>query len=505
MDLDKVKSNQKQTVYYDGGCPMCTVLMEKVTNSDQSTAFDFNNVENDSLPESIKKEEAEKEIHVVDEYGKIYKNSDAIFQIFSQYPNLKFLSKLGRLPIIGDISQLIYKFVARNRYFIFGKAARVFWLKVIVVFGLISGLLLSTRLWLGVRIFPHIPVISDIFKVSANTEIILFITLISTLLYIVFSSKPKKAIFLAIAVCLFFAFFDQMRWQPWFFQYVFMLSLLGAFSWNHKDSLGIERVLNANRLIVASVYFFSGLQKLNLTFTDEIFPWMVKPIVNLLPSVLELHIHQLGTLVPFIEIAIGIGLLTNRFRKSAVILAMMSILFILATLGPFGNNWNSVVWPWNIVMLIIVPLLFWNIPNFSVKDIFWPKNNFFQKVVVLFFVISPIFSFFNLWDSYLSFALYSGNVNSARIYVSDRFKERSPDELNIHLTAVEPNIHELNLFMWSINELNVPIYPETRIFKGVAKEICKYAYTRQDLVLEIKGKPTIFNADNLTYYNCSNL
>jgi len=52
---------------------------------------------------------------------------------------------------------------------------------------------------------------------------------------ILISSKPKKLIFFALVVAGIFAFFDQMRWQPWFYQYFFMLATLGLFSWNYSD------------------------------------------------------------------------------------------------------------------------------------------------------------------------------------------------------------------------------------------------------------------------------
>jgi len=38
------------------------------------------------------------------------------------------------------------------------------------------------------------------------------------------------------------------------------------------------------RLIVATTYIFSGLQKLNLNFIDNDFPWIVEPISNVFPA-----------------------------------------------------------------------------------------------------------------------------------------------------------------------------------------------------------------------------
>ncbi|MDP3792161.1 MAG: DCC1-like thiol-disulfide oxidoreductase family protein [bacterium] len=496
---------QKKTIYYDGSCPMCTVIIGKVDDSLQKGKFNPKDITKESLPQNLTKSEVEKEIHLIDSDGKVYKNAEAILKILEEYPRWKFLAKIGRLPVIKQLLPLGYKFIAVNRHFIFGPASRIFWLKIVLVSGLIAGLLLSVKLWTDGRIFPLTPVLDNFPAIPPSIETILFVLLIGLLAAILIFSKPQKFIFTALVIVAIFALFDQMRWQPWFYQYFFMLATLGLFSWNHVDTEKRQAVLNTTRLIVASTYFFSGLQKVNPVFIGGVFPWMIEPIVRFFPAPLQIFPPSLGIIVPFLEMGIGVGLLTKNYRKQAIILALLMLGFVLFTLGPLGYNWNSVVWPWNVAMALFSVILFWRTENFSFRDVLWVKNFPFQKVIFVLFVIMPMLSFFNLWDSYLSSTLYSGNTNSAQIYISDSVKQKLPIEIQRYTTRTEDNRNELDFFHWSFDELNVPPYPETRVYKDIARGICKYASDKMDVVLVVSGKPTLFNGGHRSTYDCSNL
>ena len=380
---------------------------------------------------------------------------------------------------------------------------RIFWLKAVVAGGLISGLLLSARLWTGERLFPRIPVFLNL--IPASVEPVLFVLLLGLLCVILISPKPQKLIFLALAVIITFAVSDQMRWQPWLYQYFFMLATISFFSWNYSDTEKQQAVLNTSRLIIIGTYFFSGLQKMNSVFMGKIFPWMMQPVARFFPEPSHAALFSIGILIPLMEIAIGLGLLTKKYRKRAIILALLMHTFILFSLGPLGHNYNSVVWPWNIAMPLFVGILFWNAEDFSLRDILWTKNFPFQRFILILFIIMPVFSFFNLWDSYLSSALYSGNTNDAQIYISDTVKERLPPEIGKYVVETPENKNKIDMFTWSLGELNVPPYPETRIYKSIARNFCKYSDMNRSIVFVIDGKQTLLNGDHLSQYDCSDL
>ena len=121
---------------------------------------------------------------------------------------------------------------------------------------------------------------------------------------------------------------------------------------------------------------------------------------------------------PFIQVGFGVGLLIEKYRRISLILAVSMHVFILAMFGPLGHDWNSIVWPWTAAMAVFDIVLFSDTEKFyASREIFWAKGNRYQVAVVLLFAILPFLSFFNLWDSYLSAALYSGNLTEAEIYV----------------------------------------------------------------------------------------
>jgi hypothetical protein len=79
---------------------------------------------------------------------------------------------------------------------------------------------------------------------------------------------------------------------------------------------------------------------------------------------------------------------------------------------------------------------------------------------------------FSIWDSYLSSALYSGNLTEAQIYLSDAGKASLPAPIRSRLVRTSPGTNVLNLQRWAIEELNVTPYPETRVDRAIAKSIC---------------------------------
>lgn len=487
-------------IYFDGTCPMCTVLANKIKDKDN---FSVKDVNEDSLPIEINKVDALQEIHVVDSEGKIYKNAEAIFQIMDEYPRFHLYTKIGRLPIIRTLAKLFYRIVAQNRYLLFGDMSKVFLVKVIVILGLLSGIVISLKLWVGERFFPYIPVFENIPNLPSVFWLILFISLFVVLILALILKRPQNFLFWAVIFLVFFGLYDQMRWQPWVYQYLFMIITLVLFSWNPKDKRGIDVVLNTSRLIVASIYFFSGLQKINLTFFESIFPWFIEPVVKVLPIEIATYIYPLGVFVPFLELLIGVGLLTKKFRKASVVLAILLIISILFTLGPLGHNWNIVVWPWNLVMLCLVVTLFWK-SDFSMKDVLWIKDNIFHKIIILLFLVLPFFSFFNLWDSYFSSTLYSGNIIQANLYISNNVKQAIPKYIQNYAKSVNINTNDVDFLLWSFEELNVPVPPQSRIYRKLAKSFCYNQSYPGDVFLIIKGKPpSLVYIDKESKYNCS--
>lgn len=493
--------SKKIRVLYDGQCPMCSTIVHSVNTSSQNGAFELNDMHAATdLP--VDRATLEKDMYVIDEEGKVFKGAEAILKIIDQYPSWKLVSTIGRLPFVKPLLPIGYGIISRNRRFLFGLASRIFWLKVTVLLGFLVGLILSRNLWLSSRSYPFVPLVPILQRIpliSFPLDWFLFASLLVFGVISLVSSRPQKWIWSLVGVVSFLCVLDQTRWQPWVFQYSFILIVLAFFSWKSEDLVGRLRTLNTARCIVSSTYVFSGLQKLNSYFVAGIFPFLFRPITSVVPS-FTVPLFLLGTIAPCIELALGIGLLTRRFRRASVILAILMHLFVLALIGPFGLNINNVVWPWMLAMIACDVLLFVGAEGFSWREVIWPKSPHpFQIVVMVLFGILPILSFFNAWDSYLSSALYSGNITSAEVHLSDEEVMQAPRRIQKYVQRVAHDENVLSFGAWSMGELNVPPYPETRVFKAIGKDLCLHVRDASEMRLVIQERRMFLSAPSTTY------
>src|SRR5438067_735087 len=361
--------------------------------------------------------------------------------------------------------------------------------------------LLSWKLWLSSRLFPLAPVSNYLPEIPYPIDYIWFLSLLALLAVISFLPRPRKLVLIFVCLAALLSLWDQTRWQPWFYQYLFMLAGFGFLAWKENDPGGNRAALDACRLIVASIYLWSGVQKLNVTFVRTTWP----DIAAFLPSSWQAAVAHfplwLILVVPLVEIFIGLGLLTRRFRSGAVLVAVATHLAILLLLVASGEN--VVVWPWNIAMTSFVWILFWQDKKTTARRIVIGKKAF-QILVLILFGVLPSLNFVGLWDAYLSSALYSGNTYQTALYLGPAVLARLPAAIHPHVwQKSEPFFLDIN--RWGYAELRVPIYPEPRVYRQVAKRICKYAEGER-ISLWIKQKPHpltgLFESE---YYDCENL
>lgn len=496
------KSKNAKTILYDGECSLCKIVIKRVNNSSQKTSFKPVDVHKSTLPTGITSEQVEKELHVVDSAGKIIKGGDAILAIVSEYPRWKWLATIGRLPGAAQAVRLGYKLVAANRHLAFGANRRLFWLKATLAIAMMSGLLLSTKLWTGQRSYPTAPLLEGLPTLPVNLGIIELVFMIIALALTAVSPNPRRYILAFLGLAAIVVLFDQSRLQPWFYQYSFMLGALIFFRWNNRlhQKSSRDAILAACMLIIASIYIYSGLLKMNPFFTTTPLPWMLEPLQYSMPDAVGALVRAFSKFLPLLEVIIGFGLLIVRTRMPAAIAAATMHLAILYCLGPFGLDWNSVVWPWNITMIILVTLLFWKSQDVSIQQILWTQRFLYQRLLLLLFGILPIFGYYGHWDSYLSASLYSGNTRNALVSQDVSTSKNSPAKFSIY--AVESNgRYATDLGQWSYNEVNVPSYPEPRVYRQIFKKLC--ASSGANLRMDISGRYRGEAFDKPETYYCS--
>jgi hypothetical protein len=371
------------------------------------------------------------------------------------------------------------------------------WLRVSVILGLLAGMALSPKLWLSARAYPLTPVWSGIGALGPPADGIVLGVLIALLVAAIF--VPRRGVILGVfALFALLAAQDQSRWQPWAYQYVLMLAAIALAGKERKAA-----ALNTCCLIIAATYFWSGLAKFNPRFASNVFPALAETLLGPKLAALPL-VHRLAVIPPLLECGAGAGLLFRRFRAPAAACAIAMHVYILAVLG--SRQFNPVVWPWNAAMIVFLLILFLRREKeFRTREIVWGHGFAFQKIVLVLFGLMPGLSFFGVWDHYLSSALYSGNRTSGVVYLDDSVFDRLPSQLQDYVTDEGANRGRLDINEWSLSEMNVPSYPEPRVYRHVAARLCSLAAAKDGMELVVDTELTLVNRNRKAVYRCADL
>lgn len=152
-------------------------------------------------------------------------------------------------------------------------------------------------------------------------------------------------------------------------------------------------------------------------------------------------------------------------------------------------------------MAVLDILLFGGKQEFSWRDIICSGSHAYHVAVLVVFIGLPWLSFVNRWDSYLSAALYSGNITEGQIYTNDSGRNSLPAAIKAYLVHTSDDTNVLNIQLWAIEDLNVTPYPEVRIYKKIAKNICLQLSDPAGLVLIVRERRMFFNVPE-TGYRC---
>lgn len=357
--------------------------------------------------------------------------------------------------------------------------------RIIILF-LIASMALCPNLWLSERYFPTTPLFDFLNFNNAKFDLILlYLFGLFAILSLIYAEKKVFTIGL-IALATVLAVFDINRLQPWFYQYILML-IFAVIS--QKNYLNVKTLF---QLLFLSIYFFSGLSKLNLAFFSKTIPFLLHDDSSALSSLKGLF-ELILYVSPVFEMAIPFLLLSRKFRKIGLLLILISHAFILLLLSPLGINYNSVVWPWNIFMVIMSVLLFAN-ENANLMANF--KNNFQQwhlKMGFFVFIFLPLLGLFQLWPSYFSFQLYSGKSKYSKVFLGEKINDRIPQKIK---TEFQVNTEEriINCSAWAYFEMNVLPFPSQMVAKSHIDFFEKYAQENDDFFV-CYYEPFIFEND----------
>lgn len=304
---------------------------------------------------------------------------------------------------------------------------RFLYLRVAVATATFLGMAVSHKLWLSARAYPLTPVFPFLKPIPSPFDAILFG---AALLALAASAITPRLIPIFATLAVVLVVFDQSRLQPWFTVSVFLL-------------LGVAlETPNACRLIVASTFFWTGIL---------LFEW-------------PLNAHPLA----FASFLIGIALLGRILRTAAVTGAVaLEIYFLIA-------NRPGDFWPWSLSLIAITVILFWKTSE-SARDILGGEGPF-HVAVLLIFTLAPLLGFNGMWDQ-------ETNHDRAKIFFNDKL--RLPAGARAYVHPETPGLDSIDIAQWSEGELKVPPYPQVRIYKSIARQLCAHAESPSDLRLSM--------------------
>ncbi|HEY5746763.1 MAG TPA: MauE/DoxX family redox-associated membrane protein [Chryseolinea sp.] len=338
----------------------------------------------------------------------------------------------------------------------------------VVAFSFLVGIGLSFKLWVSDRQFPLAPAHSFFLSVLQPIDGLLLIVLIGSLIALLFTKKQWVVGSMLTSLVLLVAE-DQMRLQPWVYLY-FLIFLPFALSRHAMDEGFLSRYL---QWIFVACYLWSGVHKINPNFIDKTF----QDVVGHLFSVAIPERYKIfGYVIPLVEITIAFLLIFIKTRRAGVVAALGTHLFILLYLSPLGIDGNYVVYPWNVAMMAGLVLLFWR----NEETLFaFPKAMMWRTLqlgsFVLLFVM-PLLNLVGRWDHYLSFSLYAGKTHHLFIAIEET-EAKKLNGLYDNYVVTLPGVSGGRIIgadQWSMMELHVPVYPETRIFNSISRQFCRH-------------------------------
>ena len=348
--------------------------------------------------------------------------------------------------------------------------------------------LASTSLWTGLSSYPQVPLLEPLTGTAAWTDwvacaaIVLCMVASLRLAFSEHATQLRPVALLVFILGLSWLFLtNQHRLQPW--AYLAWLVAIGLLIPDRNQSLKWLRAL------AISIYVYSAITKLDHQFLHTLGQQFLAVITNRL----GIEISNIGASTriglsaafPIIELLVGAGLCWRRTRRIAVAISVVMHVSLLLVLSPLGLNHKPCVLIWNLYFVWQNVVLFWWEPRLqkdqdeSLGIALWSRLLAIVPKFALFIaMLLPVFQPWGRFDHWPSWGLYAPSNSRVEVFIEESAIESLPVELKSYCTPLafhDPEfdvpVQRLRTDWWSLNALNVPIYPQLRFQIGVAWSI----------------------------------
>lgn len=353
---------------------------------------------------------------------------------------------------------------------------------LVVVFGI--QIYQSWMLWVpdAARTFPIMPISSSLPDIG-SWSLVFLMSLLTGMLMMLYRPLRFSGSLLALFSLLSLFLFDVLRIQAWAVQYAFFILLLGIASSKPRVAL------RGLHLLLAFTYIWSGIHKLGPHFADAVFPWLM--------SVFDFSKAWLDS--PFLaytfgalEALAGLALLFSRPWRIAGIIAI-SLMHVLILAVLIQDNWNQIVWGWNIAMvlwlwIIVLPEDRSGLP-WRVAFRKWPV-----ALVAIWMGLMPSFYIFGWWEHNLSSAMYSGLTTEAYLVFEEEATACLPPRVHEELDTASDGRKQLLLDYWTLREMQVPTYAKQAVFERFLPYFCDcFEKYNTDLYIHVYDRWSLYN------------
>jgi hypothetical protein len=340
------------------------------------------------------------------------------------------------------------------------------------------------RLWIP---HDHVPQVPLAFFAASWPEWFQWsalVGLIAGLVVTLFAVAPRivqTALFMFAAGVTVLITGDQLRMQPWAYQFVILALVLALAA----DS----EVLPLARLFIASFYIYSAITKLDHSFLHTLGQQFLSALGAAVGQSLD-HWSERARLTaalafPIGELAIGLALLASRLRRAAVVGAIVLHVLLLVILGPWGLHHKPGVLLWNAYFIAQDVIVFW--PGRAVQTAIRPATHIqaatagagrfstgAARAIALAAIVLPLLGPTTWFDMWPSWGLYASNSERTLLLVHRQAVADLPTELQVYCEAGDASIEpwlSLRIDRWVLESHDAPIYPQNRVQMAIATAI----------------------------------
>lgn len=341
----------------------------------------------------------------------------------------------------------------------------------LTAFATIALVLTTLRAWLPQTVFPRVPLVAAGLGWPDGVDLLAVGALLGGALLTFTPTRQRFGWFVLAGAFVLAVLADQHRLQPWAYQFAL---LAVVFAVTADDA----RQLQLARWLAIAIYLHSAISKLDHAFLHGMGPQLVERMATTVGLDTKWWTDgfrtTLAAALPVGELAIAIGLVLRRSRRTAAWVAVVLHAGLIAILGPWGlaHEWGVVLWNGFLVgetLLLFTP---WSATAPSGESASRPSALRLGEAVIGAACLLPFLEPFGLFDHWPAWAVYSERTERVALLLPIEDVDELPRSLREYVSPPDPNgWSRVRIDRWSLESLGVPVYPQERFRLGVAAAV----------------------------------